>query len=140
MSVQGVAVDLRDDQRHVGAHPKVRAVVNHDRAALDRLRAERHRRALLAFRPRKKGNINALKRLRRRGLDFMGQAVHMDGARRTGKNLNARGRKPPLGKDAQQFFPHRADADNGDVILRHDISSLVFHHSRPERLNVKRNG
>ena len=96
-------------KRHIGAHPEVRAVVNHHRAAPDRFRAERDRRALLALGPGEQGNVNAVKRLRRGGLDFMGNAIHMDGARRPGQNLNALRRETgaPPGRAAVPRRPRR---------------------------------
>ena len=46
-------------------------------------------------------------------------------------------REAAIPQDAEHLLAHGAHPDDGDVILRHDLSFLVFHYSRPERLNVK---
>ncbi len=120
-----LGVDLGHDQRHVGVHPPVRRVVDHDRAGLGRARAVlgRHLGARRA-----QHDVDALEVEFRQVLDFQDRFVAERRllADRTGgsQRNNVIGREISLGQDLQHFATDIAGrADDGDSVA-HDCLRL----------------
>ncbi len=61
--LQGVGVDLGDDERNFGVEPEIAAVVYDDRATRDCFLRELHGGAFLTFSAGEEGEVNALERL-----------------------------------------------------------------------------
>ena len=80
-------VGLRDNQRHVGTHPKIRAVIDDHAPGFDRVRGIRDRGAFVAFGTREKGDIHPLERIFVERFNLITLTVDHNRARAAGKDL-----------------------------------------------------